>query len=112
MHADIFDSASIRGASPQAVRDAHERLSFYTDKLRAVTPGAGAYMNEADLEEPGWQQSFFGDKYETLSGIKRKWDARGVFWAPGTVGSEAWGVEEREDDGLPTQDGRLCRVDA
>jgi len=111
MHADIFDFATVRGATPQAVGDAHARLNFYTDKLRAVTPGAGAYMNEADLEEPGWQQSFFGDKYETLRGIKRKWDPRGVFWAPGTVGSEDWAVEEREDDGLPTQNGRLCRVD-
>jgi hypothetical protein len=32
----------------------------------------------------------------------------GVFWAPMTVGSEAWEVITA--DGLPTQNGQLCRA--
>lgn len=35
-------------------------------KWRNLSPGAGAYMNEADRIEPDFQWSFFGDKYPRL----------------------------------------------
>jgi hypothetical protein len=79
------------------------------EKIRVVTPGGGAYINEADRLEPNWQQSFFGANYPRLLGIKRETDLWGVFWAPTTVDSEAW--EVRTADGLAMQDGPLCRVE-
>ncbi|PVH85595.1 FAD/FMN-containing dehydrogenase [Cadophora sp. DSE1049] len=70
-------------------------------QIEAVTPGSGAYMNEADFRQPRWQEVFFGDNYEGLMSVKRRWDPEGVFWARRSVGSETL-----VEDGL----GRLCRV--
>ncbi|KAF1841239.1 FAD-binding domain-containing protein [Cucurbitaria berberidis CBS 394.84] len=79
-------------------------------KWRDVTPGSGAYLNEADRLEPNWQQSFWGDKYARLLEIKREMDHRDVFWAHHAVGSEGWKVESF--DGLPNENGKLCKVGA
>ena len=108
MHADVFDYAPAVG-SAEEVGGAHERLNRYMDMIRAVTPGSGAYTNEADVLEPDWQASFWGGNYPRLLEIKKKWDPSGVFWAPATVGSEGW--EVATTDGLPSQNGRLCRVE-
>ncbi|KAH9214776.1 hypothetical protein DL95DRAFT_389302 [Leptodontidium sp. 2 PMI_412] len=110
MHADSFDFATLRGKTVEENRISHDRYNFYMEKIRRVTPEGGAYMNEADLLEPNWQESFFGsENYEVLVGIKRIWDPWGVFWAPATPGSEGWRVSSV--DGGPNQNGRLCRVD-
>lgn len=66
--------------------------------IRALEPGMGAYLNEADGNESGFQASFWGDKYEKLRKIKAKWDPRGLFITRRGVGSEDW-----DEDGL-------CRV--
>jgi len=108
MHCVIYDFAPSSGVTAAADLAARARLSQYTDYLRDVTPGSGSYINEADVLEPNWQQSFFGDNYGKLVDIKRKWDPWGLFWAPATVGSEGWVV--RTADGEPTQNGKLCRV--
>ncbi|KAI1074791.1 FAD-binding domain-containing protein [Whalleya microplaca] len=110
MHADLFDFGGPgRGATPEEIRDAHERLDAAMQGWRDVSPGAGAYMNEADLEEPEWQRAFFGEEnYARLLGIKRDRDPWGLFYAPATVGSEDWVVVTA--DGLPTQNGPLCRA--
>jgi hypothetical protein len=62
------------------------------DLLRVATPGSGAYVNEADPDEPNWQQSFWGAEYNRLLAVKRTRDPWNVFWAPTTVGSEGWSV--------------------
>lgn len=69
-------------------------------QLEAVTPGSGAYMNEADFRQPNWQEDFFGENYNTLLGIKNKWDPRYLFYAITAVGSDKWTV---------AADGRMCR---
>lgn len=106
MHCVVYDSAPSLGAPAATDLPARARLSRYTDYLRAATPGSGSYMNEADVLEPNFQQSFFGANYARLVGIKEKWDPWGLFWAPATVGSEHWAV--RTADGEPTQNGKLC----
>ncbi|KAI1777184.1 FAD-binding domain-containing protein [Hypoxylon cercidicola] len=110
MHADLFDFTQQRGLTPMAFTQAHDKLAAAMDRWRAVSPGAGAYFNEADLEEPDWQQAFFGTNYPRLLSIKQERDPWGLFYAPVTVGSEEWTVVT--EDGLPTQNGRLCRVGA
>ncbi|KAJ6526499.1 FAD binding domain-containing protein [Mycena vulgaris] len=91
MHAVAFDSASPvkdgRVLPAEVVNAAHARLDSFVDAWRKLTPGSGAYMNEADVQEPEWQQSFFGDHYSRLLHIKRQRDPWGVFWAPTTPGS-------------------------
>ncbi|KAG4441717.1 hypothetical protein IFR05_002796 [Cadophora sp. M221] len=110
MHADSFDFATLRGKTAEENRISHDRHNFYMEKIRRVTPEGGAYMNEADVLEPNWQESFFGsENYEVLVEVKRIWDPWGVFWAPATPGSEGWRVNSV--DGGPNQNGRLCRVD-
>ena len=108
MHADVFDYNNY-GTDAAKIDAAHKRLDGYMNALRAVTPDGGAYLNEADMLEPNWQQSFFGNNYARLLKIKKSYDPWNVFWAPTTVGSEGWAVQNKE--GWPTQNGKLCRVD-
>ncbi|KAF2187938.1 FAD/FMN-containing dehydrogenase [Zopfia rhizophila CBS 207.26] len=63
--------------------------------------GSGAYMNEADFQDPGWKQNFYGENYARLKRVKRTWDPKDLFYATTAVGSEAWEV---------MGDGRLCRA--
>lgn len=111
MHVTTFDTAQYGPDVPPATQIAtHARLNSYIQKFRDVTPGSGAYMNEADTEEPNFQQSFYGSNYERLLSIKQKTDPWHVFYAVTAVGSDKWKVEGTK--GLPTQNGRLCRVGA
>lgn len=69
--------------------------------LKKLVPGSGAYMNEADFNNPDWKKDFFGVNYERLLRVKEDVDPSGVFYAPTTVGSDRW-VEDAT--------GRLCPV--
>ncbi|PHH78367.1 hypothetical protein CDD80_6990 [Ophiocordyceps camponoti-rufipedis] len=85
-----------------------EELEANRDKMtnevmplfEAAAPGAGAYMNEADFQDPNFQTNFFGTNYPALLSIKNKYDPHGFFYATAAVGSEKWQVGS---------DGRLCR---
>ncbi|KAH0441270.1 FAD binding domain-containing protein [Colletotrichum camelliae] len=77
--------------------------------IAPVSEGGGTYLNEASVEESDWQESFYGGNYPRLSQIKRKWDPNDVFYAVTAVGSERWTVLDG-DQGVQTQNGRLCRV--
>jgi hypothetical protein len=69
-------------------------------QLEAVTPGSGAYLNEANFQQKNWQEDFYGSNYEKLRQVKAKYDQFDLFYATTAVGSEAWTV---------ASDGRLCR---
>ncbi|KAK1760971.1 hypothetical protein QBC47DRAFT_18975 [Echria macrotheca] len=69
--------------------------------IEAVTPGSGAYMNEADFRQEDWEDAFFGENYADLLKVKKRYDPEGLFWAIKAVGSERWAVRE---------DGRMCRA--
>ncbi|KAI8293636.1 FAD-linked oxidoreductase ZEB1 [Colletotrichum sp. SAR11_240] len=93
---------------------AAERSKLLTNEWmqpwRDVTPGGGGYASEGDVTEPDFKQSFYGtEKYARLLAFKQKIDPNGVFYANLGVGSDDWYVT-RQLDGLPTQNGRLCRV--
>ncbi|CAA7267512.1 unnamed protein product [Cyclocybe aegerita] len=60
--------------------------------LRDASPNGGAYVNEGDLEEPNWQQAYWGSNYPRLYELKQKWDPNGVFYARTTPGTENWEV--------------------
>ncbi|PGH12703.1 hypothetical protein AJ79_04063 [Helicocarpus griseus UAMH5409] len=78
-------------------------------RWRDVSPGAGSYLGEADRIEPNFQQAFYGSHYERLLALKKKVDPWDVFWAATAVGSEGWEVVT--ENGLPHENGRLCRVE-
>ncbi|KAL6231479.1 hypothetical protein BDW75DRAFT_233574 [Aspergillus navahoensis] len=62
---------------------------------------AGAYLNEADWNQPNWQTVFYGENYERLLKIKDKYDPEQIFYGRTAVGSERW---------VERLDGRLCRA--
>lgn len=59
--------------------------------------------------EPEWQASLYGEQYERLLEIKKERDPKGVFYTITGVGSEDWEVRDG-DQGVQTQNGKLCRV--
>ncbi|KAJ4416694.1 hypothetical protein N0V82_006603 [Gnomoniopsis sp. IMI 355080] len=78
--------------------------------LKNATPGSGSYDSEGDVNEPDFKQSFYGlENYDRLLEIKEKYDPEGLFYANKGVGSDAWYVTDQLA-GLPTQNGRLCRI--
>ncbi|KAI1876612.1 hypothetical protein JX265_004138 [Neoarthrinium moseri] len=69
-------------------------------ELEAVTPGSGAYVNEADFRQPNFQDTFWGTNYERLLTIKKRYDPHDMLYARAGVGSESW---------IVSQEGRMCR---
>ncbi|KAJ6588813.1 FAD-binding domain-containing protein [Mycena capillaripes] len=67
------------GAAPLAdEKAAYTGISSAIDFLRAITPGSGAYQNEADVHEPNHEVSFWGTHYPRLLQIKKKYDPDNV----------------------------------
>lgn len=105
--------------------DSKTLTNDWMKRWRDVSPGAGAYLSEADVTEPDFQQgicffeelmedvltfeAFFGTNYDRLYALKQKIDPEGLLYAPTAVGSENWYITDQLE-GLPTQNGRLCRV--
>lgn len=67
--------------------------------LEKVTPGAGAYKNEASWAQKNFQEAFYAGTYPRLREIKSKYDPNGIFYGLTTVGSELW---------VSDSQGRLC----
>ncbi|KKY20385.1 putative fad binding domain-containing protein [Diplodia seriata] len=91
-----------------------ERRAWFNDVAMQrwidVSPGAGCYLGESNRMESGWKQSFYGESYDRLLDVKKQVDPDDVFWAATAVGSDAWAVDSV--DGLPNENGRLCRTGA
>ncbi|KAL1899812.1 hypothetical protein Sste5346_002678 [Sporothrix stenoceras] len=97
------DTATVAAACLKLTND-------WQARWRATCPEAGAYMSEADILEPNFQQSFYGsDNYARLYAYKQKVDPWGLFYAPTAVGSEDWYITGQVE-GIPTQNGQLCHV--
>ncbi|OAG03355.1 FAD-binding domain-containing protein [Paraphaeosphaeria sporulosa] len=104
---------SLDHSTPEALaianKDLQENILQPWRDVAPVEEGGGTYLNEASVMEVDWQESFYGGYYGRLSEIKRKWDPYDVFYATTAVGSERWEVRDGEQ-GVQTQNGRLCRV--
>lgn len=68
--------------------EAKAKVTAAMQALRAVAPNAGAYVNEADYFQADWQRQFWGENYQRLLTIKRRYDPTGVFSCHHCVGSE------------------------
>lgn len=64
----------------------------YVAMLRKLAPDIGAYVNEADPNEPNWQDCFWWSNYPRLLEIKRWVDPDDVLCCHPCVGSERWEV--------------------
>jgi FAD/FMN-containing dehydrogenase len=69
--------------------------------IEAATPGAGAYMNEANFQQDDFQDTFYGVNYPKLLEIKNKYDPNHLLYVQTGVGSEGW---------AQSNDGRLCKT--
>ena len=68
-------------------RAAMKKVRSFGDSLRKLAPASGAYLNENDWLEPGWQDSFFGGSYARLLATKRSVDVKGLLECHQCVGS-------------------------
>lgn len=76
--------------------------NVWMKQLEDLTPGGGAYLNEGDINQPNFQQAFYGSNYPKLLAVKDKYDPGSVFYGLNTVGSERWDYRMHTD-------GRLCK---
>lgn len=78
MHATGYHTTSYTPElSDEEWKASHARHNSYIQKWRDASPSSGAYMNEADVEEPNFQYSFYGRGYDRLLRIKRDRDPWG-----------------------------------
>ena len=75
-----------RKAVAKAITDVH------VPALKKLAPNSGAYINEGDINEPHFQQVYWGSNYKRLLKIKRRVDPWDVFWCHPCVGNERWGA--------------------
>jgi len=108
LFAMMANSWGTENATVETVVTKCKQLVERMQPWRDVTPGAGSYLNEGDINEPAFQQAFYGDNYERLYKIKQRYDPTGTFYAATAVGSEDWEVEGQIPF-YPTTNGRLCR---
>ncbi|KAK0635459.1 hypothetical protein B0T17DRAFT_586963 [Bombardia bombarda] len=88
-------------ASPTAeIKRIQAQMNDFQHRLRAFTPGGGAYINEATWDNPDWKEDYFGPNYGRLLSVKAAYDAGDVLYAHTSVGSEAKVV---------AADGRTCK---
>ncbi|KAK3299588.1 uncharacterized protein B0H64DRAFT_389082 [Chaetomium fimeti] len=96
----LTTSTSVPPLDPAAAMTVRKQIKERVDALRKLAPNTGAYINEANFEEPNFQHEFWGSNYERLLRIKRTMDPEDVLWCTPCVGNERW---EQVGD-------RLCRI--
>ena len=74
-------------------RKAADRIHQCMEQLRTIAPDGGAYMNESNYFEKGFQQSYWGNNYARLAEIKKKYDPAGLFIIHNGVGSKEWSTD-------------------
>ena len=47
------------------------------------------YANESNINTPNWQKRYWGENYERLLEVKKKYDCHNLFWCRHCVGSES-----------------------
>lgn len=88
-------------ASVEELRRADDEMVAGQGVLRDMTPGGGAYLNEATYEPEYWKDDFYGPNYDELLEVKQRHDSGFLLYGPAVVGSDHWTV---------ASDGRLCRA--
>jgi hypothetical protein len=94
----LFTARWDPGASVEARAEVARLITEGVRMLTELEPDMGAYLNEADRNQPDWQKAFWGVNYDRLKAIKKEVDPEGLFTCRPCVGAEEW-----DDDGV-------CRV--
>lgn len=81
-------------ASWEVLNEHQNSVNKWQDQLKAITPGNGAYMNEATYDNPDWKEDYFGDNFDKLLEVKKTYDPDHLFWVHAGVGSdEVWEMQ-------------------
>ena len=89
------------GTDPSIQQSIHEDITnVKIAALKKLAPDTGAYMNEADVQDPDYLADFYGQNLAKLELVKSIYDPTDLFYCPTCVGSERW-----DEDNT----GRLCR---
>jgi FAD/FMN-containing dehydrogenase len=74
-------------ADASTIHDAFVAVHEAGNLLRDITPGSGAYQNEADVYEPDPVGTFWGaENYQKLSAIKAELDPHNIVTCRGCIG--------------------------
>jgi hypothetical protein len=65
--------------APAGLEKATNGFLEMLEPLKKLTPGGGAYFNEAHYGEPDWKETFFGVNYEKLLEVKNRYDPTHIF---------------------------------
>jgi len=65
--------------APAVLEKATNGFLAMLEPLKKLTPGGGAYFNEAHYGEPDWQQTYFGANYGRLLEVKNRYDPTHIF---------------------------------
>ncbi|KAI2465969.1 hypothetical protein F4781DRAFT_407394 [Annulohypoxylon bovei var. microspora] len=90
-----------------APQDALAAAAAWTEEVKETawrewSTTVGAYINEANPYTSSWKHDFYGESYDRLLTIKKKYDPTGSLYVFSGVNSDAW------DYNLTT--GKLCQV--
>lgn len=97
---DIFIHVVKRNPTAAERKEAENIVTnVYGKAIRDASPNSASYVNEGDVNEPNWQDTYWGPHYPRLLRLKKKFDPLGVLYAKATPGTEEW-VE---------LDGKLCK---
>jgi FAD/FMN-containing dehydrogenase len=65
--------------APSALEQTTDVFLEILEPLKKLSPGGGAYFNEAHYGEPDWETTFFGENYGRLLQIKNRYDPTHIF---------------------------------
>ena len=90
----IYTESWSDGTSNEEQQKIVKRVAERVKILQTIAGGSqsASYMNEADPNEPEWQQKFYGtmEIYNRLKAIKDTVDPNGIFVCKNCVGSDDW----------------------
>jgi len=81
------------GGATGLARSEAEAVTAAMDTIRKLLPRVGSYVWETDYFQPHWQEAFWGENYDRLLAVKRKYDPDGLFFLHHGVGSEDWSAD-------------------
>jgi FAD/FMN-containing dehydrogenase len=96
-------SVNATGDPSQSLKAGAEWLNTALEPVwQKWAPESGSYMNEGNPFSANWKHDFYGDNYDRLLEIKRKYDPQGSLFVWSGVGSDEWNYD--------LNSGLLCRV--
>jgi hypothetical protein len=85
-----FPGMPERGPDLTAARRNAAAIARAIAIIRTIVPESGSYVSEAGYADPDWRRRSFGNNYDRLLQVKRRYDPSDLFITYHGVGSEDW----------------------